>query len=76
MLGTQIICTGHVLQKAKLLEDRTVRLKKMDVTSSIRMQNSDTRMLTNSKTCPKFLAYTSLQISIHNGAKHAVFIQH
>ena len=43
-----IICTGHVLQQAKLLEDRTVRLKKMDVTSSIRMQNSDTRMLTNS----------------------------
>ena len=48
MLGTQIICTGHVLQHAKFLEDRTVRLKKMDVTSSIRMQNSDTRMLTNS----------------------------
>jgi len=48
MLGTQIILTGHVLQKAKLLEDRTVRLKKMDVTSSIRMQNADTQMLTNS----------------------------
>ena len=41
-LGIQITSTGCVLQKAKFLEDRTVRLKKMDVTTSTRMQNSDT----------------------------------